>query len=165
MMFSDWLRHQHRPLWTTISQKIKQQLYAQNYHEDFLAIVLDDFFKVIQVLLPLVALMLLIVLRTREDGLSATNKRRPPAKTTSKASKRGRPATSNIVYRDLVIIPDPGTKKVPTHNAHVALEKNKLIVSDFPFDRSWDAVTLKSNIRKQLPYQDKLFQYVESELY
>ena len=47
-------------------------IYAQNYHEDFLAIVLDDFFKVIQVLLPLVALMLLIVLRTGEDGLSAT---------------------------------------------------------------------------------------------
>ena len=91
----------------------------------------------------------------------SNKKRGPPAKTTSKASKRGRPATSNIVYRDLVIIPDSGTKKVPTHNARVALEKNKLIVSGFPFDRSWDAVTLKSNIRKQLPNQDMLFQYVK----
>ena len=91
----------------------------------------------------------------------SNKKRGPPAKTTSKASKRGRPATSNIVYRDLVIIPDPGTKKVPTHNARMALEKNKLIVSGFPFDRSWDAVTLKSNIRQQLPNQDMLFQYVK----
>ena len=91
----------------------------------------------------------------------SNKKRGPPAKTTSKASKRGRPATSNIVYRDLVIIPDPGTKEVPTHNARVALEKNKLIVSGFPFDRSWDAVTLKSNIRKQLTNQDMLFQYVK----
>ena len=113
-----------------------QQLYAQNYHEDFLAIVLDDVYKVIQVFVPLVAPML------------------------PKRNERGRPGTSNIVYRDLVIIPDPETKKVPTHNACVALEKNKLIVSGFPFDRSWDAVTLKSNIRKQLPNQDMLFQYV-----
>ena len=91
----------------------------------------------------------------------SNKKRGPPAKTTSKASKRGRPVTSNIVYRDLVIIPDSGTKKVPTHNARVALEKNKLIVSGFSFDRFWDAVTLKSNIRKQLPNQDMLFQYVK----
>ena len=106
--------------------------------------------------------MLLIVLRPREDGLSATkNARHRPKQHLKLRKEDDRPATSNIVYRDLVIIPDPGTKKVPTHNARVALEKNKLIVSGFPFDRSWDAVTLKSNIRKQLPNQDMLFQYVK----
>ena len=105
---------------------------------------------------------------TNNRRLPSIAKRRGPrsrssSKTTSKASsaKRGRPAASNIVYRDLVIVPDPATKKVPTHSARVALEKNKLIVSGFPFDRSWDATSLKSNIRKQLPHQDMLFQYVK----
>jgi len=98
----------------------------------------------------------------------SSGKRRGPrsrtsSKTTYKASstKRGRPAASNIVYRDLVMVPDPATKKVPTHSARVALEKNKLIVSGFPFDRSWDATSFKSNIRKQLPHQDMLCQYVK----
>ena len=53
--------------------------------------------------------------------------------------------------------------KLPTHAAHVvALEKNKLIVSAFPFDQSWDAVILKSNICKQLPGQYMVFEYAKA---
>ena len=102
--------------------------------------------------------------RQPSSGKKRGQRSRTSSKTTSKAcsTKRGRPAASNIVYRDLVIVPDPATKKVPTHSARVALEKNKLIVSGFPFDRSWDATSLKSNIRKQLPHQDMLFQYVKA---
>ena len=69
------------------------------------------------------------------------------------SGKRGRPGSTSIVHRDIVIIPDPDTKKVPTHAAPVSLEKNKLVLSSYPFDRSWDAATLKSNIRKQIAGQ------------
>lgn len=85
--------------------------------------------------------------------------------TTRTTTKRGRPSTSNIVYRDLVIIPNPETKKVPTHKARVALEKNRLIVSGFPFDRSWDAATLKCNIELQLPKRHVLFEYMKVRLF
>ncbi len=49
---------------------------------------------------------------------------------------------------------------MPTHAARVALEKNKLVVSGFPFDRPWDAVLQKLNIRKQLLGQYMSFEYV-----
>ena len=77
------------------------------------------------------------------------------------SGKPGRPGSTSIVHRDLVIIPNPDTKKVPTHAARVSLEKNKLVLSGYPFDRSWDAATLKSNIRKQIPGQCMLFEYVK----
>ena len=76
--------------------------------------------------------------------------------------KRGRPGSTSIVHRDLVIIPNPDTKKVPTYAARVTLEKNKLVLSGYPFDRSWDAAMLKSNIRKQIPGQCILFEYVKA---
>ena len=88
-------------------------------------------------------------------------KGRTQNKSTGVLGKRGRPRASTIVYRDLVIIPDPETKKVPTHAARLALEKNKLIVSGFPFDRSWDGVTLKTSIREQLPTKDMLYECVK----
>ena len=78
------------------------------------------------------------------------------------SGKRGRPGSTSIVHRDLVIIPNPSTKKVPTHAARVALEKNKLVLSGYPFDKAWDAATLKSNIRKQIPGEFMLFEYVKA---
>jgi hypothetical protein len=94
--------------------------------------------------------------------VSQSSRKRRRKAASGDSGKRGRPCSASIVHRELVIIPHPDTKKVPTHAACVALEKNKLVVSGFPFDRSWDAVALKSNIRKQLPGEYMLFQYVKA---
>ena len=94
--------------------------------------------------------------------VSQSSKKRRKKAGPGESGKRGRPGSTSIVHRELVIIPNPDTKKVPTHAARVALEKNKLVVSGFPFDRSWDAVSLKSNIRKQLPGQYMSFEYVKA---
>ena len=58
-------------------------------------------------------------------------------------------------------IPDEHYKKVPTHKAHLPEEKNKLILSRFPFDRPWNNVSLRSNIRRHLPKQDMMFEFVK----
>jgi len=76
-------------------------------------------------------------------------------------SKRGRPSASTIVHKDLIIIPDPNMDQVPTHKKRIHLEEKGLVVHEFPFHRNWDAFQLKLEIRKQLPKDDIMFEFVK----
>lgn len=43
--------------------------------------------------------------------------------------------TCNVVYKDLILLPD--TKTVPTHRSNITLENDGFVVHEFPIDRSW----------------------------
>ena len=46
---------------------------------------------------------------------------------------------SGPVNRDLVIVPNPNTTKVPSHGNRLKLETRGLVIHEFPICRSWDA--------------------------
>ena len=69
---------------------------------------------------------------------------------TQQTGKGGRPKKI-IIHRDLVLLPDPGLDKVPTHAKRVALEERQLVCHEFPFNKDWDAGTLKNAISTQIP--------------
>ena len=71
--------------------------------------------------------------------------------------KRGKP-----VFKDLVLLPNPKHDKVPTHNARVELERKGLVIHEFPFDKEWDATTLRKKIEEQFPQLEwTLFEYMK----
>lgn len=94
-------------------------------------------------------------------GQSLSKRRRAPTRSVSSLVKRGRPASKSFAYKDLVIIPDPQTSRVPTHKNRVELEKKGLVVSEFPFDKSWDPTTLKEKVKEQLPMSFLPFEFVK----
>eukprot|EP00794_Sanderia_malayensis_P011504 gene11504-12699_t len=69
---------------------------------------------------------------------------------------------SGTVYRDLVIIPNPNTTKVPSHGSRLKLETRGLVVHEFPISRSWDANELRNQIQKHLPGDCCLFEYMKA---
>ena len=50
---------------------------------------------------------------------------------------------------------------MPTHENRVELEKKGLVVSEFPFDKSWDPTTLKEKVKEQLPMSFLPFDFVK----
>ena len=58
---------------------------------------------------------------------------------------------SKVIYKDLVLIPDPDEKQVPTHNARVTLETDGKVIHGFPVDMEWDAKLLRMKICDQIP--------------
>lgn len=88
----------------------------------------------------------------------STSRRPPRSKQTVKSSK-GRPSKT-LVYKDLVLIPSPKINKVPTHTTRLQLEERELVCHEFPFDKSWDANSLKSAILTRFP-KLLLFEYVK----
>ena len=57
--------------------------------------------------------------------------------TRSKAPALAKRKTSNVVYKDLILLPEPDTKTVPTHRSRITLENDGFVVHEFPVDRSW----------------------------
>ena len=84
---------------------------------------------------------------------------RGPAKSkrTIKSTK-GRPSKT-LVYKDLVLISSPKISKVPTHTTRLQLEERELFCLEFPFEKSWDAKSLKTAILNRFP-QVLLSEYV-----
>ncbi|XP_022781701.1 uncharacterized protein LOC111322788 [Stylophora pistillata] len=93
----------------------------------------------------------------RASGKS-TSRRPARSKQTIKATK-GRPSKT-LVYKDLVLIPSPKINKVPTHTTRLQLEERELVCHEFPFDKSWDAHSLKAAILNRFP-KLLLFEYVK----
>ena len=89
---------------------------------------------------------------------SRSRKRRSTASTSSlsslrnnkKKAQRGRKG-NDVVFKDLVFIPDPEETAVPTHKKRLELEEQNFVIHEFPFNRSWSAATLKEEVRKVLP--------------
>ncbi|CAB3976830.1 Hypothetical predicted protein [Paramuricea clavata] len=68
-----------------------------------------------------------------------------------KNSKKRKPNNINTQdASDLVIIPNPDTKQVPSHSNKVKLEERELIIHEFPFNKGWSPLELRENIEKQL---------------
>ena len=64
--------------------------------------------------------------KSHGSRLSSKSKKPPP----KKAKK------TDIVHKDVVLIPTPDTKSVPTHQTRCRLENNGFVVHGFPVDRS-----------------------------
>jgi len=88
----------------------------------------------------------------------STSRRPARSKQTIKSTK-GRPSKT-LVYKDLVLIPSPKINKVPTHTTRLQLEERELVYHKFPFDKSWDANSLKAAILNRFP-KLLLFEYVK----
>ena len=90
--------------------------------------------------------------RHRAAGPSNNNTTRcsPPRK-----RRRGNssevPSKKNIIHKDLVILKNSQTTKVPTHKARLALEKKGRVVHDFPFNRKWNEYELCAAVEKEMP--------------
>lgn len=85
--------------------------------------------------------------------------RRPARSKQNIKSTKGRPSKA-LVYKDLVLIPSPKINKVPTHATRLQLEERELVCHEFPFDKSWDANSLKAAILNRFPNL-LLFEYVK----
>ncbi|XP_020612138.1 uncharacterized protein LOC110050553 [Orbicella faveolata] len=88
----------------------------------------------------------------------STSRRPARSKQTIKSTK-GRPSKT-LVYKDLVLIRSPKINKVPTHTTRLQLEERELVYHEFPFDKSWDANSLKAAILNRFP-KLLLFEYVK----
>jgi ribosomal protein S27E len=73
-----------------------------------------------------------------------------PNASSGSGTKIGRPSKS-VIHKDLVIIPNPDTKQVPSHSSKVKLEERELIIHEFPFNKGWTPLELRENVEKQLP--------------
>ena len=93
----------------------------------------------------------------RASGKSTS--RRPARSKQNIKSTKGRPSKA-LVYKDLVLIPSPKINKVPTHTTRLQLEERELVCHEFPFDKSWDANSLKAAILNRFPNL-LLFEYVK----
>ena len=51
--------------------------------------------------------------------------------TRSKAPALTKKKTCNVVYKDLILLPEPDTKTVPTHRLRITLENDGLVVHEF----------------------------------
>ena len=69
----------------------------------------------------------------------------------------------DIVYKDLVLLPSPDTKSVPTHQTRCRLEKNGFVVHGFPVDKSLQEEELRGQIRQSFPaLKETEFEFVKS---
>ena len=49
----------------------------------------------------------------------------------SKAPALTKKKTLNVVYKDLILVPEPGTKTVPNHRSRITLENNGFVLHEF----------------------------------
>mgnify|MGYP001793449527 CR=1 FL=1 len=68
-------------------------------------------------------------------------------------SKKGKRAakSSSLTYKDVVLLPTPDCKNLPTHRTRIILENDGFVVHEFPVDNSWDVRKLKSEIKSMFP--------------
>ena len=80
-----------------------------------------------------------------------------------KQSVPKRAKKKDIVYKDLVLLPSPDTKSVPTHQTRCRLEKNGFVVHGFPVDKSLQDEELRGQIRQSFPaLKETEFEFVKS---
>lgn len=83
------------------------------------------------------------------------------SRSSKKPAKKAKKA--NVVYKDVVLLPTPGTKTVPTHQTRCQLEGNGFVIHGFPVDKSWEEEEFKAKIRELfLPLEDMDFDFVKS---
>ena len=74
-------------------------------------------------------------------------------------STKGRPSKT-LVHKDLVLISNTKINIVPSDTTRLHLEERELVCHEFPFDKSWDANSLKTAILNRFP-KLLLFEYVK----
>ena len=98
---------------------------------------------------------IIAVMQTQKDGAESDGALR------HRLLQRRR-AKVNRLTKDLVLIPDSEESLVPTHAARLELEAQGMIIHEFPFDREWDATTLRRNIEKEFPVlESRSFEFVK----
>lgn len=85
--------------------------------------------------------------RKRGKGTCTTSKKgKEPAKKSKKQNA--------IIYKDIVLLPRPEEKSVPTHRTRITLENEGYVVHEFPINKSWDERQLYSEIKNAFPVLD-----------
>ena len=88
-------------------------------------------------------------LRQRFPTLAST-----PARSLKIPSK-GKRKTSSIVHKDIILLPNPDQKAVPTHRSRISLENQGFVVHEFPIDKAWGEEKLRFEIKKIFPVLDQ----------
>ena len=84
--------------------------------------------------------------RKRVNSSTCSKKGKEPAKKSKKQN--------SIVYKDIILLPRPDEKSVPTHRTRITLENQGYVVHEFPINKSWDEQQLYSEIKKAFPVLD-----------
>jgi len=71
--------------------------------------------------------------------------------TRSKAPALTKKKACNVVYKDLILLPELDTKTVPSHRSRITLENDGFVVQEFPIDKSWQEEEFKAEVRKVFP--------------
>lgn len=71
--------------------------------------------------------------------------------TRSKAPTLTKKKACNVVYMDLILLPELDTKTVPTHRSRITLENDGFVVHEFQIDKSWQEEEFKAEVRKVFP--------------
>ena len=67
------------------------------------------------------------------------------------------------MHKDIVLLPSPDTKSVPTHQTRCRLENNGFVVHAFPVDKSLQEEDLRAQIREVFPaLKETDFEFVKS---
>lgn len=72
-------------------------------------------------------------------------------------------AKKDVVHKDVVLLPSPDRKSVPTHQTRCRLENNGFVVHAFPVDKSLQEEDLRTQIREMFsPHAETDFEFVKS---
>ena len=72
-------------------------------------------------------------------------------------------AKKDEVHKDVVLLPSPDTKSVPTHQTRCRLEHNGFVGHAFPVDKSLQEEDLRAPIREMFPsLAETDFEFVKS---
>ncbi len=70
---------------------------------------------------------------------------------------------SMVIFKDVVLLPRPGIRSVPTHQARVTLEVQGFVVHGFPVNKAWNECELKNELKQLFPgLAATTYEYVKS---
>ena len=68
-----------------------------------------------------------------------------------------------VIFKDVVLLPRPGIRSVPTHQARVTLEVQGFVVHGFPVNKAWNECELKNQLKQLFPgLAATTYEYVKS---
>lgn len=72
-------------------------------------------------------------------------------------------AKKDVVHKDVILLPSPNTRSLPTHQTRCRLENNGFVVHAFPLDKSLQEEDLRAQIRELFPPLAEIdFEFVKS---
>jgi hypothetical protein len=105
-------------------------------------------------------------LETFSEGSLYSKSEATSEASTSKKRKRiegKKKKESMVIFKDVVLLPRPGIRSVPTHQARVTLEVQGFVVHGFPVNKAWNECELKNQLKQLFPgLAATTYEYVKS---